>query len=364
MESLKQKAKEIGFDAIAITHAQPFHKSYDQLQALQEANLYPKFVEEDLNLRTDPSLILPNVKSLVSVALGYETVQPQNSPLSGSISRYAWGEDYHHIFPQLLHKFAQWLQEAYQVNDFKIAVDTSPLIDRAIALRAGLGWLGKNCCVFAPDLGSWIFLGTILVDRELPITNHKPLPSPCGDCNLCIQACPTGALFAPYQINPNICISYLTQMKGMIPHHLRAKIGTKLWACDTCQQVCPENKKTISPNHPFFQPILGTSIPVIPLLNISNREFRERFGKTALAWRGRGVLQRNAAIVVGNLRATEGIEELAKSLKDPKPMVRATAVWALQKIGNTKALQVLEKEILNEEDPIVLAEYTNFPNVF
>lgn len=357
MELIRKKAQELGLDVIAVTHAEPFPEAYHQLTQLQESNLYPEFAEQDLELRINPKHLLPTVKSLISVALGYETVRPKIQPLSGTLARYAWGEDYHHVFPALLNQLALWLQEKFQVQEYKIAVDTSPLIDRAIALRAGLGWLGKNCCVFAPNLGSWIFLGTILIDQELPTTNPEPLQSKCpADCNRCIQACPTGALFAPYQINPQICISYLTQMKGIIPRHLRNKIGRNLWGCDICQQVCPENQKTISPNHDFFQPIEGTSILVIPLLNISNREFKKRFGKTALAWRGRGIIQRNAAIVAGNLKTTEAIDELAKSVLDPKPMVRATAVWALQEIGTAKAQAILDQVSKTEQDPTVLAE--------
>lgn len=365
MQAIIQKAKNIGLNALEITHARPFRESHTKLAELQKANLYPKFVEQDLNLRTDPSLLLPTVKSLISVAIAYHTVEPETSPLSGVLSRYAWGEDYHHILPQRLEKLALWLQAEFGVQEYKIAVDTSPLIDRAIALRAGLGWLGKNCCVFTPDFGSWVFLGTILVDQELPITNPAPLTPACTEqCNICVQACPTNSLFAPYKINPDICISYLTQMKGIIPRELRTKIGIKLWGCDTCQQVCPENKKAISPNHEFFRPLEGTSIPVIPLLNISNREFKQRFGKTALGWRGRGTLQRNAAIVVGNLKATEAIDELAKSVLDPKPVVRATSVWALQKIGTKKALAVLDKVVQYEQDPDVIAELTNCPDAF
>ncbi len=356
MDRLLAEGKRLGLDAIAITHPEPFTEQLPKLNKLKAEKLYPNFVEQDLDLRINPHALLPSTKSIVSVAISYKTEQPKVQPKSGLLSRYAWGKDYHRILPAKLETLAKWMQDQLGISDYLIAVDTKPTLDRAIFLRAGLGWLGKNCCVYLPNYGSWVFLGSILVDKELPLTNNPSLTSPCHDCNLCLQACPTQALFEPYQINPFICISYLTQMKGFVPLELRSKIGIKLWGCDNCQQVCPQNKKALVSSNPDFEPLEATSIPVIPLLNISKREFKQRFEQTALGWRGKGTIQRNAAIVCGNLQLSEAIPELAISLQDPKPVIRGTAAWALGKIGTKKARQILANSKQKETDPQALQE--------
>ncbi len=357
MEQLTLKAYELGIDALNVTHPRPFTESLTKLTKLKEAQLYPDFVETNLKLRTDARLLLPNVKSIISTALAYKTVEPKFNPNSGILSRYVWGQDYHVIFSQRLEALAKWMQQHLGVNEYLVAVDTKPTIDRAVALRAGLGWLGQNCCVYVPNYGSWVFLGSILVDAELPITDTIPLKPSCDqNCSLCIKACPTNALYAPYKINPHICISYLTQMKGSIPVRLRPNIGAKLWGCDTCQQVCPENKKARSCSHSHFLPLEASSIPVIPLLNITKKEFRRRFSHTALGWRGKEVIQRNAAIVCGNLKLTEAVVELAKSIRDPKLIVRAASAWALGQIDTKKARELLAKSLTEETDSDVIFE--------
>ncbi len=358
MDRLFAQAAKLGLDSVAVTHPGQFTEFLPKLEALKAKKLYPDFVEQDLNIRINPKAVLPSAKAIISAAVAYKTETPKLEPKSGLISRYAWGKDYHLVLTERLEALAQWIQANFGATEYAVCVDTKPTIDRAIFLRAGHGWLGKNCCVYLPKRGSWIFLGSILVDVELPATNPQPAPStsPCENCDLCIKACPTGALFAPYQINPYICISYLTQMKGMIPLELREKIGVKLWGCDNCQQVCPENQRALLCSHEEFAPLEGPSIPVIPLLNITNREFKHRFGQTPMGWRGRGIIQRNAAIVCGNLKLTEAASELKIALEDPKPVVRGTAAWALGKIGTQKARQILADHKLKETDPIVAAE--------
>jgi len=356
LEQLFAYARSLGLDAIAITHPQPFTEARVVLEDRITNGLYPEFAERDLSVRINPQALLPSVKAIISVALAYKTVAPQIQPHSGIVSRYAWGEDYHRVLTAKLQQLAQWMQEHLDLSEYVIAVDTKPTIDRAIALRAGLGWLGYNSCVFVPPFGSWVFLGSILVDIALPVTSEPIRQNPCHSCGRCIKACPTHALYAPYKINPHICISYLTQMSGIIPIELRDKIGNKLWGCDTCQEVCPINKQASVCSHAEFFPQPTTCIPVIPLLNISKREFSERFGKTPIGWRGKGILQRNAAIVCGNQQLKEAIPELAKCLRDPKPYLRVTAAWALGKINTLQAREALIAAKNWETDPEVLRE--------
>ena len=356
VERLFAQAHSLGLDAVAVTHSAPFTESLPVLAKLQETRLYPDFAEPDLNLRTNPQALLPSVRSIVSAAVAYKSVSPRIEPKSGLLSRYAWGDDYHRVLAMRLTGLAGWMQAHLGVNEYLVCVDTKPTLDRAIFLRAGLGWLGKNCCVYLPEYGSWIFLGSILVDLELPVINDAPMEPRCGDCNLCVKACPTNALFAPGRINPFICISYLTQMKGAIPRQLRGKMGIRLWGCDICQEVCPYNQQARTSAHPCFSPKEAASVPVIPLLNITNSEFKRRFGHTPMGWRNKGLLQRNAAIVCGNLHLTEAIPELAIALKDPKSVVRGAVAWALAKIGTKKARQILAAARTRETDPHVMAE--------
>jgi epoxyqueuosine reductase len=358
VEQFFAEAEQLGLDAVAVTHAEKFTECLWHLEKIKSEGHYPDFTEQDLQIRIDPKAVLPSAKTIISTAIAYKTELPKLSPQSGLLSRYAWGIDYHRVLTHKLETLAEWMQKNLGVKNYAVCVDTKPTLDRAIFLRAGLGWRGKNCCVFHPQFGSWIFLGSILVDVELPQINPHPFSSasPCDKCDLCIQACPTGALFAPYRINPYICISYLTQMKGFIPVELRAKIGVKLWGCDNCQQVCPINKQAPSCSHLEFAPKDEQSIPVIPLLNISNREFKHRFGDTPMGWRGRSVIQRNAAIVCGNLQLGEAVSELKTSLEDPKRVVRGTAAWALGKIGTKKAREILADHKTKETDLQVLAE--------
>lgn len=357
MQIFVNRAKEIGIDALAITDAKPFIKEKAVLEQVLQAGLYPQFVETDLALRTDPKRLLPSVQSIISVAIAYKSVDPHISQGKGLLSRYAWGHDYHSLLYPRLETLAQWMVKEFGVKEYVVAVDTKPPIERAIALRSGLGWLGQNCAIFVPPYGSWVFLGELLVDIPLPFTTQQPLKPNCSEkCGRCVRACPTNALFAPYQINPHSCISYLTQMKGIIPREMRAKIGAKLWGCDTCQQVCPTNQKALPSQHQEFYPLDGTAIPLIPLLSISKKEFHQRFGHTALAWRGHGILQRNAAIILGNLRYTEAIPALGDALQDPKPFLRASVAWALGEMHTASARNLLHNAQHKETNAIVLEE--------
>lgn len=364
LDLLREKAYELGLDALAITHPEPFQEMASILKDRQTRGLYPNFVAEDIELRVDPRKTMPQVRSIISVGIAYKTVEPGPIPhLHGLLSRYAWGVDYHRVLPDRMAKLGQFLQEEFGAQTIYFSTDTGPLIDRAIAVRASLGYTGQNCAVFVPPYGSWIFLGEILIDLELPPTT-TPLGSQPQDCRAqdkcgqCVKACPTGALFAPYHCNPHICISYLTQMSGMIPIEWRNKIGKKLWGCDICQMVCSVNQTARPSRHPEFHPLEGTTVPLIPLLSLSNREFKERFGTTALNWRGKKTLQRNAAIILGNYKDPEAIPALSHALQDPKEVVRASSAWALGEIGTGRALDALTKAQLNEKHELVLEEIT------
>lgn len=249
---------------------------------------------------------------------------------------------------------SEWIREREPEAKLLSMVDTGALSDRAVAERAGIGWSGKNCAVLSPELGSWIYLGEIITD--LPLPPDSALPEGCGDCTLCIDACPTGALVGPGQLNAQRCISYITQTKGFVSDEMKLKIGNRLYGCDTCQIVCPVNRKIDIRHHPELLPDPEVAKPLLrPLLSMGNREFREKFGSSSAAWRGRKPIQRNALIGLGNFRDAESVPDIAVVLRDdPRPELREAAAWALGRIGNQEALDGLREARSKEESVEVL----------
>lgn len=334
--SLATAIQKAGFDSFAIMSAIPLKNMLPILSEMQAEDRYPAFVDRDIAKRSDPKNLQPSAKSIISLAISYNTGHPGISPsLHGTISRSAWGQDYHHVLAERMDRVIAYLKQYFGAKECTKAVDTSFLIERAIAVQGGLGYPGSNCSVYVPPFGSWIFLGEILVDVDLPLTESKKQDNwSCPiECDLCLKACPTKALFAPGKINPQRCISYLTQMSGPIPLEFRERIGNRLWGCDTCQEACPRNQKTPLTSHQEFAPLYGSHIPLLPLLELSKKEFATMFGPTSMAWRGKNTIQRNACIVLGNQGSPEPIPALEKTAQGhPSSLVREAAAWAVEHI--------------------------------
>ncbi|HBG00665.1 MAG TPA: tRNA epoxyqueuosine(34) reductase QueG [Firmicutes bacterium] len=339
LPELQAAIYEAGFDAFAIMPALPVQTMLPILREAQVENRYPDFVDPDIAKRIDPKNLQKNAKSVISLAMSYNVGDGgPTSPLHGTISRSAWGIDYHRVLGNGMDKVIDYLRNSCGAKECTRTVDTSFLLDRGLAVEAGLGYPGSNCAVYVPPYGSWVFLGEILTDLELrPTKAEKQDNWSCPvNCDRCLRACPTQALFAPGKIRPGRCISYLTQMPGPIPHGLREKIGSRLWGCDTCQEVCPINQRAKFTSHPEFQPVLGRQIPLLPLLGLSKRQFVEQFGKTSMAWRGKNVLQRNAAIILGNQRNRDALPSLEKTAREhPSTAVQDAASWAVRTIKGT-----------------------------
>lgn len=346
------KSNGIGIDIIGFTKVEKLDSMVDFLKERIGKEYDTDFEEKDIILRTDPALIMPDSRTIIAIGLSYN-IEYNKSPSidikwRGSLSKSSWGEDYHRV---LRNKMEKLVEEISKVTDFKytICVDTSPLIDREIAKRAGIGWYGRNCSIINDEFGSFVFLGHILTNLELK--EDTTVDEKCGDCKLCINACPAGAIQEGYIINTKRCISYLTQTKDRIPYELREKMGVKIYGCDTCQKVCPKNRDILKGNTKEFTPKLTDGIiDIKEIMNISNKEFKEKYGTMSGAWRGKNVLRRNAIIALANIGDKSSIEILKDALNDESPMIREYSAWALIKIDREEGMKVVEERLSKEKN--------------
>lgn len=363
--SLKQKvidyAGSIGIDKIGFASADPFLELKDRLYKHRELGFESGFEEPDIEKRAHPELTLPEAKSIIAIAIAYPS-KIQEAPKSepgeyrGMVSRAAWGIDYHHVLRKKLKQLEEFITKERPGSRCESMVDTGGLSDRAVAERAGLGWIGKNTNLITPEFGSWVYLGEMITD--IPFPPDSPIEEGCGDCTLCLDHCPTGAFEQPGQLNSQKCLAFLTQVKHFIPDPYREKIGNRVYGCDTCQQVCPKNRKVNFTHQAECQPDPGLAKPLLkPLLTIGKKEFQQKFGPTASAWRGKKPLQRNAILGLAHFKDQTAIPELIDLLKkDERPVIRGTAAWALGKIGGKEAKEALEMAKNVEKDEEVQKE--------
>ena len=363
-EEMVAHAQLLGIDQLGISSADPFLSLKERLVAHQKKGFASGFEEKDIEKRVTPNIHLSEAKSIVSIAIAYpsklaDPPQSKEGSYRGVIARSAWGQDYHRVLRQKLELLAAWLCMRFSDVQYKIMVDTGALVDRAVAERAGIGWSAKNCSVISPEFGSWIYLGEMITN--LPLPPDQALEDQCGDCTLCIDACPTGALVGPGQLDATKCISFLTQTKTEVADDIKLKIGNRLYGCDTCQVVCPKNKGKNWTKHTELQPDPELAKPLLkPLLEMSNREFKEVFGESAAAWRGKTPIQRNAIIALGHFRDKTAVEQLTKlAQSDSRPVIRATAIWALRRIATEESLRAIDECAKTEQDEIVLRAIQN-----
>jgi epoxyqueuosine reductase len=353
-----EAAPSMGIDKIGFASADPFTALKDILVNHREKGYESGFEEPDIDKRVYPSRTMDEPRSIIAIAIAYPS-KLQNPPRSepgayrGIISRSAWGEDYHRVLRSRLARLEAFIRERVPDARIESMVDTGALVDRAVAERAGIGWSAKNCAVITPEWGSWVYLGEMITN--LPFEPDTPVTEDCGDCTLCIDACPTGALVGPGELNASRCISFVTQTKGMVDDEMKRKIGNRLYGCDTCQVVCPKNKGRNWTHQPELQPDAELVKPLlVPLLTMGNREFKERYGESAAAWRGRKPIQRNAVIALGNFKDKEAVPALADVLHgDPRPELRAAAAWSLGRIGGEPAARALSTALSRETDQAV-----------
>jgi epoxyqueuosine reductase len=364
---VKDLAMSSGFDLVGICSADPpDHWAFylDWLDKGYSGEMH--YLNRNLERRSSLHEILPEAKSVVCVGLNYEPAQVDtraDDHARGLISRYARGEDYHEVMVEKLQRLFEQIQTQVPSAKGKVYVDTGPVLERDFAARAGLGWFGKHTNLIHKRKGSWFFLGEIILSLDLvvdaPVTDH------CGTCTLCMEACPTEAIPEPFVIDSTRCISYLTiELKGPIPRDLRQGMGSWVYGCDICQEVCPWNIKHATPTEePAFQAREGLENPVLSdLLMMDQQEFSKKFKGSPIKRTKRRGLLRNAAVALGNTKDPRGIPALSKALTDDEPLIRQHAAWALGRIGGDLASGILRDALDVEQDPDVLDEITQSLN--
>ncbi|QSF45523.1 tRNA epoxyqueuosine(34) reductase QueG [Paenibacillus tianjinensis] len=351
---IKAAAPQLGIDDIGFAAADPFLYLKNILQEHRDKGYESGFEEPDLDKRTVPALKSGEPLSILAIAVAYPS-KMENPPKSepgarrGILARASWGRDYHHVLREALEKLEGFIRERVPDAVMESMVDTGVLVDRAVAERAGIGFSGKNCAIISPKWGSWIYLGEMVTN--IPFPPDAAVEDGCGECTKCIDACPTGALVGPGQLNAQACISFLTQTKGFLSEEYMTKIGNRLYGCDTCQIVCPKNRGKSWNHRPELQPDPEVVKPLLlPILELSNREFKEKFGMSSAAWRGKKPIQRNAVIALGNFKEAGAVPKLTEIvLRETRPEMRGTAAWALGKIGGKEALGAVEQALQGEE---------------
>ncbi|MFE8696182.1 tRNA epoxyqueuosine(34) reductase QueG [Cytobacillus sp. FJAT-53684] len=360
-KDLIEYSQTIGIDKIGFTTANTFDELKNRLIRQQELQYQSGFEEKDIEKRVNPALLMDEPRSIIAIALAYpskmnERVTSKKGERRGIFSRASWGEDYHLILRDRLKKLEEYILEKVPEARCKSMVDTGELSDRAVAERAGIGWSGKNCSIITPEFGSYVYLGEMIT--SIPFEPDQPIEDQCGTCNKCLEACPTGALVQGGQINAQKCVAFLTQTKGFIEEQYREKIGNRVYGCDSCQTACPANKGKNFHFHEEMEPDPEIVKPLLkPILQLSNREFKEKFGSLAGSWRGKKPIQRNAIIALAHFKDETAVEELIEVMTtDPRSVMRGTAAWALGKIGGETAQLALEKAQEKETDEEVLIE--------
>ena len=403
---IKSEARRIGFDLVGVLPVGPSltHDFYQNWLAQGYAGEMA-YLERHAKLKADLGLLAPGARAAIVLAINYHHPAPPSPqtapPWWGRISRYAWGRDYHDVLQEKLTALGDFIQTqvAHPVRCWSY-VDSAPVMERELAARAGLGWVGKHGVVIHWQQGSWLFIAELLVD--LPLEYDPPPPAgkalntgqtppagslslpfreSCGSCRACMDACPTGAIVAEKTVDSRRCISYHTiELKGPIPAAFRPQLGTWVFGCDICQDVCPWNRRAPDSKARDFAPANARATPsLLKLLALDEAGFRQEFAGTPLVRTKRRGLLRNGAIVLGNQLAAakkeaalspgdeaqahgkkdailEALQILYRCLQDAEPLIRGAAAWALGQAGINAAQNALQQARQNENDPYVRQE--------
>ena len=374
---IKELGEEIGLDIIRITNAESFPEAEKHIIEsvgkgyIPENDYYTSgnisVRPNQLNLnkirkRCNPKNILKRAKSIISVAQGYlieetEDIQDKNQPL-GKIAKYDIGNFYYDVKLKLK-KIVDFIN---QETDFKYKSKNKScyvsLTEKPIARQSGVGWYGKNGIIITERFGSWVVLGEIITELELD--TDEPLQRNCGDCTICIDSCPTKAIVSPYVIDRTKCLQFISERPMNVPIAFREKWEDRLYGCTTCQEVCPQNRKVKPKKYRPEYGYIGSKIPLIPLLQITEEKFQSYFAYNQIAMRPKEAIKRNAVLALGNIGDPRAVVPLIKVLQEnDNLMIRGHTAWALGKIGREKAKLALEKALKIEKEEEVKKEIIN-----
>jgi epoxyqueuosine reductase len=360
---LAARAREEGFDAFGVTLPDAIENAAPRLHDWLESGAHGdmEWMATTRERRADPRVLWPDVRRVVVLGLNYG---PDENPLAllearsqAAISVYARGSDYHDLIKGKLKRLAQWLVSK-TASDLKVFVDTAPVMEKPLAEAAGLGWQGKHTNLVSRSHGSWLFLGALFTNLELP--KDVAEVDHCGSCRACLDVCPTGAFPAPYKLDARRCISYLTiEHKGPIPRELRPLIGNRIYGCDDCLAVCPWNKFAREGREAKLAAREENRAPSLAeLARLTDAAFRARFSKSPIKRTGRDRFLRNVLTAIGNSGDASLVPEAERLSTDPSPLVRGAAVWALLQLLSRADFAALASERTSDErDPSVIEEW-------
>ncbi|PKM66295.1 MAG: tRNA epoxyqueuosine(34) reductase QueG [Firmicutes bacterium HGW-Firmicutes-2] len=330
-ENILKFCDSIGIQAVGFASATPFNDLKEDYHDRQAHHLDCPFEVRDSVLDlTDPKRIMAEGKSFICILEPHQPYAQINS--SSGIGRMASGTaslDYHKILDEHLEKLQMFLRENYNIHGIKIC-DTSPLSDRAIAVRAGLGVLRRNNMFYHKTMGSYVHIASLLIDYDLEATDYDKEAMPCGTCQICKVTCPTQAIIGDGTINSNKCISYLTQKKETSESESKM-IGNMIYGCDVCQLRCPVNNKV---QNPYLELLVDKDVDLMTLLNMDNATFKNTYGKTSSGWRGKRTLQRNAIAAIGNSCDEQMIDILSNYGHDDRSIIKAEVQRAIRRLKN------------------------------
>ena len=354
-------ARSLGIDKVGFTNTTKFDDLSELLSYRIKNNYSCEFEEKNLSKRIDASCLLPGCKTIITAvfpyAKGYRIPKADNM---GNISVSSHGQDYHKIIYERLDMLVKGLLEHFRFN-YKICVDTTPALDRAICTKSGLGRIGKNSMLINDEYGSFVFLGSVLTDIDIIADGESGAWDMCKNCRICIDKCPNGAIMDNGILNTKKCVSYLTQTKLYIPTEFRSAMGRQIYGCDECQVNCPKNIKILRQDSEVdYSSLL---IDLEELLKMSNKSFGAKYGSLAGSWRGKNIWKRNAMIACANMKLDNFYEIIREELNGKSDMFKMYSAWVLLELNVRKSKDIIFNKIKYENE-FISKEYSRLLTIF